>query len=75
MLERDIKLREFNFKVLHGILPCKKNLKQWKVKNSELWSDSDNRTFTLELQICLGTLENSGRCTGGKFRFQHDIRD
>ena len=34
-LEREIKLREFNFKVLHGILPCNKNLKQWKVKISD----------------------------------------
>ena len=30
-LEKEIKLREFNFKVLHGILPCNKNLKQWKI--------------------------------------------
>ena len=34
-LEREIKLREFNFKVLHGILPCNKNLKQWKIKISD----------------------------------------
>ena len=34
-LEREIKLREFNFKVLHGILPCNKNLKQWKVRISD----------------------------------------
>ena len=31
-LEKEIKLKEFNFKVLHGILPCNKNLKQWKIR-------------------------------------------
>ena len=34
-LEKEIKLREFNFKVLHGILPFNKNLKQWKIKLSD----------------------------------------
>ena len=33
-LEKEIKLREFNFKVLHGILPCNNNLKKWKIKIS-----------------------------------------
>ena len=28
--EKEIKLKEFNFKVLHGILPCNVNLKNWK---------------------------------------------
>ena len=28
VLEKEIKLKEFNFKMLHGILSCKKNLKQ-----------------------------------------------
>ena len=34
-LEKEIKLKEFNFKVLHGILPCNKNLKQWKIRMSD----------------------------------------
>ena len=72
-LGREIKLREFNFKVLHGILPCNKNLKQWKVKISDN-CDVCGQIQTIEhllwscryVQI---TLENSGRCTGGKSRF------
>ena len=28
--EKEIKLKEFNFKILHGILPCNKNLEKWK---------------------------------------------
>ncbi len=35
VLEKEIKLKEFNFKLLHGILPCNKNLKQWKIKLSD----------------------------------------
>ena len=34
-LEKEIKLKEFNFKVLHGILPCNKNLKQWRIRMSD----------------------------------------
>ena len=30
--EKEIKLKEFNFKVLHGILACNVNLKRWKIK-------------------------------------------
>ena len=30
--EKDIKLKEFNFKLLHGILPCNLNLFRWKIK-------------------------------------------
>ena len=30
--EKEIKLKEFNLKVLHGILACNVNLKQWKIK-------------------------------------------
>ena len=33
--EKEIKLKEFNFKVLHGILPCNGNLKQWRIKASD----------------------------------------
>ena len=32
VLENEIKLKEFNFKVLHGILACNKNLKNWKIR-------------------------------------------
>ena len=32
LAEKEIKLKEFNFKLLHGILPCNKNLKQWRIR-------------------------------------------
>ena len=35
LLEKEIKLKEFNFKLLHGILPCNKNVKRWRIKESE----------------------------------------
>ena len=31
MRKRNYKLKEFNFKVLHGILACNVNLKRWKI--------------------------------------------
>ena len=31
---KEIKLREFNFKIIHGILPCNLNLFRWKIKDS-----------------------------------------
>ena len=31
-LEQEIKLREFNFKMLHGILPCNRNLMKWRIR-------------------------------------------
>lgn len=34
-MEKEIKLKEFNFKLLHGILPCNANLKKWKIKSSD----------------------------------------
>ena len=34
--EPEIKLKEFNFKLLHGILPCNKNLFKWKLKSSDM---------------------------------------
>ena len=30
-----MKLKEFNFKLLHGILPCNLNLCIWKIKNTD----------------------------------------
>ena len=33
--EKEIKLKEFNFKVLHGILACNVNLKRWKIKETD----------------------------------------
>lgn len=35
MSENEIKLKEFNFKLLHGILACNRNLKIWKIKTSD----------------------------------------
>ena len=31
-LKQEIKLREFNFKMLHGILACNRNLKKWRIR-------------------------------------------
>ena len=47
VLEKEIKLREFNFKVLHGILPCNRNLKNWKIKICDN-CDVCNQTQTIE---------------------------
>ena len=30
--EKETKFKEFNFKVLHGILPCSRNLMRWKIR-------------------------------------------
>ena len=35
MLEKEVKLKDFNFKLLHGILPCNKNLKKWKLRRDD----------------------------------------
>ena len=32
VLENEVKLTEFNFKILHGIFACNKNLKKWKLR-------------------------------------------
>ena len=32
---KKIKLKKFNLKVLHGILPCNGNLTQWRIKASD----------------------------------------
>ena len=34
-LEKEIKLKEFNFKLLHNILPCNRNLEKWKLKSND----------------------------------------
>ena len=31
MAERETKLKEFNYKLIYGILPCNKNLEKWKI--------------------------------------------
>jgi hypothetical protein len=31
--QNEIKIKEFNFKLFHGILPCNVNLKKWKIKD------------------------------------------
>jgi hypothetical protein len=41
--EKEIKLKEFNFKVLHGILPCNNNLKKWRIRMSDLCDVCDCR--------------------------------
>ena len=33
--ETEVKLKEYNFKLLHGILPCNVNLKRWHLKDSD----------------------------------------
>ena len=34
-LEGEIKLKEFNFKLLHGCLPCNRNLMKWNIKDND----------------------------------------
>ena len=34
--EREHKLKEYNFKLLHGILACNKNLKRWRIKDRDI---------------------------------------
>ena len=41
--EKEVKLREFNFKLLHGILPCNKNLKRWKLKGNDMCDVCNNQ--------------------------------
>ena len=45
--EPEIKLKEFNFKILHGILPCNSNLKKWKVRSVDV-CDVCNQIQTIE---------------------------
>ena len=33
--EKEIKLKEFNFYLLHNILPCIKNLAKWRIKPND----------------------------------------
>jgi len=47
VLEREIKLKEFNFKILHGILPCNQNLKNWKIRLDD-YCDVCNQSQTIE---------------------------
>ena len=46
-LVREIKLKEFNFKVLHGILPWNLNLMRWKIRDSHE-CDIYGKTQTIE---------------------------
>ena len=32
---KEIKLREFNFKIIHNILPCNQNLKRWRITQED----------------------------------------
>ena len=47
VLEKEIKFKEFNFKVLHGILPCNYNLRKWKIRVNEI-CDVCNQVQTME---------------------------
>ena len=46
MKEKEIKLKEFNFKVFHGILPCIYNLAKWKIR-SQPQCDVCNESHTI----------------------------
>ena len=46
-LEREVKLKEFNLKLLHGILPCNRNLKRWRLKDSDI-CDTCNEIQSIE---------------------------
>jgi len=48
-LEREKKLKEFNFKLLHGILPCGINLKRWKIRNSSICDVCDQEQSIMHL--------------------------
>ena len=50
-LEKDIKLKEFNFKLLHGILPCNMNLMRWKIRHYD-HCDVCGETQTIEHLLC-----------------------
>ena len=39
--EREKKFKEFNFKVLHWILPCGVNLKKWKISSTNIYDVCD----------------------------------
>jgi hypothetical protein len=41
---KDFKIAEFNYKILHNILPCKANLKRWKI------CDNDRCNYCNEIQ-------------------------
>ena len=47
MAEKEIKLKEFNYKLLHGILPCNKNLERWKIRSNNI-CDVCNQIQTIE---------------------------
>ena len=47
LLVREIKLKEFNFNVLHSILPCNLNLMRWKIIDSHK-CDISGETQTTE---------------------------
>ena len=47
VLENQIKIKEFNFKVLLGILPCNYNLRKWKIRVDDI-CDVCNQVQTIE---------------------------
>ena len=51
--ENEIKLKEFNYKLLYGILSCNKNLKKWKIKDSDVCDVCDQiQTIEHLLLVC-----------------------
>ena len=52
---KDIKLLEFNYKVLNNILPCNVNLKMWRIKDSdECPTCGDAHNIVHMLYDCVG---------------------
>ena len=49
--EKELKLKEFNFKILHGILPCNRNLMRWKVRYDDI-CDVCGETQSTEHLLC-----------------------
>ena len=49
--EKETKLKEYNFKLLHGILPCNVNLKKWRIKDSDICDICHDRQTISHLLI------------------------
>ena len=46
---KDFKIKEFNFKVIHGILSCECNLKIWKLQDYDVCIECGNQHTILHL--------------------------
>ena len=62
-LECEIKLKEFNFNILHGFLPCSRNLMKWKIKDYD-HCDVSGEYQILEYTFCMtvGIMANMAVC-------------